>query len=181
MGSDVAGVTALCDGSILVRCTVGIWLRISTPAWGLQTPAWMLTNHVRAIILIVRFAELALQTGTDLSANTNTVSNLDSRHLVADFNGLANNFMTDADWKWAITPASSDGMDIGAANSAALNLDVDVTIFEFLRFELRRWSGLYYDDAINPISPHFFLFKVSPFALVFDHVALEHVWVRHFE
>ena len=97
---------------------------------------------MRTIILIVRFAKLALQTGTDLSANTHPVSNLDSRHLVANFDSLADNFVTDADWKRAVTPTASDSMDIRAADTAALNFDVDITVFKFLRFELGVWSGV---------------------------------------
>ena len=87
--------------------------------------------------------------------------------------------MTDADWERAIAPTASDGMDIRAADSAALNLDVDVTIFELLWFEL----GLRSDEneARDSIAAHLFLFKVGPFALILDHIALEHFWVRHVE
>ena len=96
---------------------------------------------MRTVVLVVRLAKLALQTGTDLSTNTNTVSNLDGCHLVADFDSLADDFVTDTDWERAFAPAASDGMDIGAADSAALNLDVDVTVFELLRFELSAGSA----------------------------------------
>lgn len=91
---------------------------------------------MRAVVLIVSLAELALQAGTDLSTNTNTVSNLDGCHLVADLDSLADDFVANADWKRAFTPTSSDCMDIRTTDSAALNLDVDVTVFELLGFEL---------------------------------------------
>ena len=45
--------------------------------------------------------------------------------------------MTHANWEGAIAPTSSDSMDIRAANTAAFNLYVDITIFELLRFELK--------------------------------------------
>lgn len=115
---------------------------------------------MRTVVLVVRLAKLAFQAGTDLSAHTNAVSNLDCCHLVADFDSLADDFMADADWKGAITPTASDGMNVRAADSAALNFDVDITVFELLRFE-------------------FLLLKVTPFALILDHVALEGLWVRH--
>ena len=139
------------------------------------------TNLVRTVVLVVRFAKLALQTGTDLGTNTNTVSNLDGCHLVADFDGLTDDFVTDADWERAIAPTTSDGMDIRAADSAALNFDVDVSIFELLWFELEIRLVIGRSEASDSIANHLFLLKVGPFALIFDHVALKHVWVRHVE
>ena len=94
------------------------------------------TNHVRTVIFVIRSAELALQAGADLSANTNTVSNLDGCDLVANFDCLANDFMTDADWEGTVAPTAIDGMDIRAANAAAFNLNVDITVFKLFRFEL---------------------------------------------
>lgn len=135
---------------------------------------------MRTVVLVVRFAKLALQTSTDLGTNTNTVSNLDGCHLVADFDGLTDDFVTDADWERAIAPTASDGMDIRAADSAALNLDVDITIFELLWFELGMRSVIGRSEASDSAA-HLFLLKVGPFALILDHVALEHLWVRHVE
>ncbi len=91
---------------------------------------------MRTVVLVVRLAKLALQTGTNLSANTDTVSNLDRCYLITDFDSFADNFMSNAYWERTIAPAASDGMDIRAADSAAFNFDVDVTIFELLGFEL---------------------------------------------
>lgn len=118
-------------------------LRISKQIWDTRTPEMLHTNHVRTVVLVVCLAELALQAGTDLSAHTNTVSNLNGCHLIADFYSLANDFMTDADGKRAITPTASDGMNIRAADSAAFNFDVDITVFELLRFELRIYSAMF--------------------------------------
>ena len=93
---------------------------------------------MRTVIFVIGFAKLALEAGADLRANTNTVPNLNGRDLVANFDSLANNFMTDADWERAVAPTAIDGMDIRAANTAAFNLYVDITVFELLRFELER-------------------------------------------
>lgn len=136
---------------------------------------------MRTVVLVVRLAKFALQTGTDLSANTNAVSNLDGCHLVADFDSLADNFMADADRERAFAPTASDGMDIRAADSAAFNFDVDIAVFELLRFKLGMRSGDCGGQAIQSVAAHFLLLKVTPFALILDHVALEHVWVRHIE
>lgn len=56
------------------------------------------TNHVRAVVFVVRFTHFALQTRFDLSANTDAISDLHSRDLVADFDGFANDLMTNANW-----------------------------------------------------------------------------------
>ena len=139
---------------------------------------------MRTVVLIIRLAKLALQAGADLSTNSNAVSDLDSGHLVANFDGLANDFMTNADWERAITPTAIDCVDIGAANPAAFNLDVDVAVFELLRFELILLSA--FGSCTSPLSmvpvvAHFFLLEITPFALILDHVALKHFGVRHLE
>ena len=97
---------------------------------------------MRAVVLVVSLAELALQAGPDLRSNTNTVSDLDGCHLLADLDSLTNDFVTDADWERAIAPTASDCMDIRAADAAALDLDVDVTVFKFLGFKLRMGSAV---------------------------------------
>ena len=133
------------------------------------------------IILIVRFAKLALQTRANLSADTHTISNLDGCDFVANLDGLADDFMTDADGEWAVAPTASDGMNIRAADAAALNLDVDVAVFKLLWFELERRLGRCWSEVKDSMAVHLFLFKIAPFALILDHIALEHVWVRHLE
>ena len=89
-----------------------------------------------AVVLLVRFAKLAFQTCQDLSSYPNTVPNLNGSHFVSDLNGLANDLVTNADWKRAISPSASDGVNIRTANTTALNLYVNITIFEWLWLEL---------------------------------------------
>ena len=91
---------------------------------------------MRAVVLLIRLAKLALQARPDLSADTNTVPHLDGAHFVTDLNGLANDFMANADWKRALSPSASNSVDIGAANAAAFDLDVNITVLELLRLEL---------------------------------------------
>ena len=97
---------------------------------------------MRTVVLVIGPAKLAFQAGADLGTNSNAVSHLDGGHLIADLDGLADDFMTNADWERAITPTAIDCVDIGAANAAAFNLDVDVAVFELLRFELVLLSEL---------------------------------------
>lgn len=65
-----------------------------------------------AVILLVRLAELTLQACLNLCTHTNAVTNLDGRHLVADLDGLADDFVADADWKGAFSPPASNCVDI---------------------------------------------------------------------
>lgn len=89
--------------------------------------------------------------------------------------------MTDADGKWAITPASGDGMDIRTADTAALDLDVNVTVFELLWFELKRSSMTLIRKSLKRGNAHLLLFEVCPFALVLDHETLKGIRVAHYE
>jgi hypothetical protein len=115
--ADVAGIAALCDGAVGVRSAVRVDL------------LW-------AIVFVVVFALLALHAGPNLGPNTDAVANFDRAHFRADFDGLADNLMTYAEGKRDLAPTASDAVDIGAANTAALDLDVDVVVFEGLRLEL---------------------------------------------
>lgn len=101
-----------------------------------------LTNLFGAIVLIVRLAHLAVQACPDLCTHPNTISNLDSRHLIAHFDCLADNLVTNAKRKIWFAPAAGDCVDIGAADSTCLDLDVDIIFFKGLRFELGRGQVL---------------------------------------
>ena len=67
---------------------------------------------MRAVIFLVSFAELALQTCSNLSTDTNAISLLDGGHFGANFDGLANNLVANADWKWTFTPTTSDSVNV---------------------------------------------------------------------
>ena len=117
MGANVAGVSALCDGA------VGVWSAVRI-------------DLLWAIVFVVVFALLALHAGPNLGPDTDAVANLDSAHFRANFDGLADDLMTNAEGKRDLAPATSDAVDIGAADTAALDLDVDVVVFEGLGLEL---------------------------------------------
>ena len=96
----------------------------------------LLTNHVWAIILVVVFALLAFEARPDLSADSNSVSDLDRLHLVANLDCMSNDFVADDEWEGSFAPAAIDGVDIATADAAAVNLDIDVVVAELLWFEL---------------------------------------------
>lgn len=95
------------------------------------------TNFVGAVVLLIRLTEFTLHTGTDLSANTDTIPNLDRLHFAADLDRLANDLVADTDRQRAISPAACDGMDIRATNSAGIDLNVDIVLLKFLWLELQ--------------------------------------------
>lgn len=102
------------------------------------------TNLVWAIVLVVAFALRALQAGPDLSTDADTVALLDGLDLGADLDGLADDLVADADGQRCTTPAAVDCVNIATADTAALDLDVDVVVAEDLGFELEQsvWALL---------------------------------------
>jgi hypothetical protein len=96
-----------------------------------------LTNHVRAVVLIVRLALGTFHARLHLSAHTNTVSWLDALHLRSNSQNLPDDLVANANWCHSqISPTSSNCVDIGTANSAAFTLDIDVVVLEDLGREL---------------------------------------------
>ena len=91
-----------------------------------------LTNHVRAVIFVVRLADVALKAGADLSSHAHPIANLHSRNLVADTNGLANDLVAYDQWQGSISPSSGDGVDVRSADTAGIDLDVNIAIFKGL-------------------------------------------------
>ena len=110
----------------------------SDERYAISTRRHHLTNLFGAIVFIARLAHLAVQACLDLCTHPDTISNLDSRHLVAHFDYLANNFMANAKRKMWFPPAAGDCVDVGAADSTCLDLNVDIIFFKGLWFELGR-------------------------------------------
>ena len=94
-----------------------------------------------AIILLIRLAKLALKTRSNLSSYTDAISDLDGRDFVTDFDGFTDDLVSYANWQWAISPATSDGVDIGATDTTAFDLDINIAVFELLWFELNILSA----------------------------------------
>ena len=61
---------------------------------------------LRAVVLLIRLAVDAVQVGADLSTNTNSVADLDSLHIFANLDGLADDLVADADGQWALAPTA---------------------------------------------------------------------------
>ena len=70
----------------------------------------LLTNHMRAVILIVALALRALQARPYLRTYADTVADLDRLDLVSDFDGVSDDLVADRQGKRGITPAAVDGV-----------------------------------------------------------------------
>lgn len=73
----------------------------------------ILTNHVRTVVLVVRFAVGALHAGLNLGTNTNAVSNFASCDVFANCDDLANDLVSNAQRSHRkIAPTSGDSVNV---------------------------------------------------------------------
>lgn len=70
--------------------------------------------------------------------------------------------MANTEWEVLLSPPSRNGMQITRANTARLNLDIDIVVAEWLRLELIE-------------------VKLRPFLRVFNLETFERVWIAHSE
>lgn len=87
---------------------------------------------MRAINLIPILALLALQASSNLRTNTDPLSDLHKRNILSNPQHLADNLMTNTDGIRGAAPARTDSVNIGLADSAGLDLNVDVVGLEGL-------------------------------------------------
>jgi len=71
-----------------------------------------------------------------LGTNTDTIALLDVLDSLSDLDSLADHLVADAKRAIELTPAASDGVYIRAANTTALDFDIDVMVLERLGLEL---------------------------------------------
>lgn len=95
-----------------------------------------------------------------MGAYSDALALLNALHTVANVDSLANNLVSDTQRPLVISPAAGDGVDIGATDSAHLDLDVDIVGTEWLGLEL-------------------LLLELRPRLGRGNAVALEGVWVAH--
>ena len=73
---------------------------------------------------------------------------------------MTDDLVADADGQWYLAPAAIDAVDVGATDTAALDLDVDIMVTELLGFEL-------------------LFLELGPFLLIRDHETFESIWISH--
>lgn len=81
-----------------------------------------------AVGLVVILALTAVKARVDLSTSTDTVTDLGERHLVTDAEDLADDLVADGQRVRALTPVTADGMTVAGADTAALDLDINVMV-----------------------------------------------------
>jgi hypothetical protein len=91
---------------------------------------------MRAVVLLVCLAVVALQAGSDLRANTNSVADLNSLYIIADLDSASDNLVANAKRHGSIAPASSDSVNIRTTDTASVDSNVNVAVTELLQFEL---------------------------------------------
>lgn len=93
MCADIVGISAMSLAPILVRRVVGV-------------------DHVRAVVLVGILTLGALETSPDLRADANAVALLDLLDVLADFDSLANDFVSYAEGTFVFTPAAGYGVTV---------------------------------------------------------------------
>jgi hypothetical protein len=87
---------------------------------------------------LVRFAVVACQVGTLLSTNTGAVANLELGDFRTNLDNLANDLVSYAErQRNVLSPSAGDRVDIGSANTARINGDIDIVILELLERQLK--------------------------------------------
>lgn len=91
---------------------------------------------MRTIILIVGFADLAVQTSPHLSPNTCSIANVEFFHIFAYSNHLSHNLVSNTKRKLCLTPTTRQRVNITTANSTSFDTDVDVMLPKTFRRKL---------------------------------------------
>jgi len=115
---------------------------------------------VRAVVLVLVLAVGALEASPDLGTHADSVALLDGLDVLAHPNGLADNLVAHAEGALEVSPPAGDGVYVGPADAAALDLNVNVTLAKGLGLELG-------------------LFELVPRLGRVDGEALKGVWVAH--
>jgi hypothetical protein len=115
----MAGVATLCHSAIGVLRSICV-------------------NRVGAVVLLVRLAVVAGQIGTNLRTNTSAVANLELGDLGADLDDLSNDLVPYAErQRDVLSPATGDGVDVGGADTAGVNGNVNIMLLELLEGQLQ--------------------------------------------
>jgi hypothetical protein len=127
-------LAAVCSANT-IRCSIGIYRLLEKESTAHSV--CLLTNHMRAIILIIRLALRTFHARLNLRSNANTISWLDSLDLRPNSQDLANDLVANADRCVSdLSPAPGDCVDVRAADAAAFVLDIDVVVLEDFGSEL---------------------------------------------
>lgn len=75
---------------------------------------------------------LVVHTSPRLRTDTNAIAHLHALDIFAHFHGAADNLVADDAGVVCLAPSGAEGVDVGAADAAVGDFDVDVGFFPFL-------------------------------------------------
>lgn len=89
-----------------------------------------------AVCLVVIVALAAVQAGERLCAHSHAVTNFDSCYLGTNTDGRADNLVADSQGEVVATPTAVNGVNVTAADTAALDLQLNIMFTKRLCVEL---------------------------------------------
>lgn len=116
-------------------------------------------NLVPAISLIVLLTLLTVKTRVYLRPNSHSFPNFDERYFGTNFESFADDLVAYAKREVLGSPAAGDGVDITTANTAGVDLDVDIVVAKRLWGEL---SSFRVDIVIMDKATYFTFVEASP-------------------
>lgn len=115
---------------------------------------------MRTVVLVGALALGTFQARPYLCADTHTVAYFDDGHVLANLDSLSDNLVAYAKGTLVIAPAARDGVHIGAAYTASLDLNINIPVAKGLGLQL-------------------VLIELGPRLGACDAEAFEGVWVTH--
>lgn len=76
------------------------------------------------------------------------------------------------------SPAAGDCVDVGAADSTCLDLNVDIIFFKGLRFELGR-GHVVSVGMTDALGTNLLFLEITPILLIRHHEPFERLWISH--
>ncbi len=104
-----------------IRSAVSIYVLSSLKTKIFHT---ILTYLFGTVVLIVRLAWFTFEATPYLSSNAHPISNLYSRHVVANLDSLSNDLVANAKRHRGLSPTSGNRVDITPTDTTAFNLNV---------------------------------------------------------
>lgn len=108
---------------------------------------------MRAVVLIIGKAVLALEAGGNLRSDSNAVSNVHSRGVGALSDYVSHNLVPNTKGQRARAPTARDLVYIATTNAAGFDCNIDVAVLKRLRCKLSSRLGRI-DEVMGDLNIH---------------------------